>query len=60
MFDPAVMFALLQKRRDLRVLPGNLTRLKMTVNSENAVTRLQNVRTIVNALLESLPPEKRP
>ena len=54
------MFALLQKRRDLRVLPGNLTRLKMTVNSENAVTRLQNVRTIVNALLESLPPEKRP
>lgn len=60
MFDPAVMFALLQKRRDLRVLPGSLTRLKMTVNSENAVTRLQNVRTIVNALLESLPPEKRP
>ena len=60
LFDPAVMFALLQKRRDLRVLPGSLTRLKMTVNSENAVTRLQNVRTIVNALLESLPPEKRP
>jgi hypothetical protein len=60
MFDPAVMFALLQKRRDLRVLPGTFTRLKMTVNSENAVTRLQNVRTIVNALLESLPPEKRP
>ena len=60
MFDPAVMFALLQKRRDLRVLPGTFTRLKMTVNSENAVTRLQNVRTIVNALLDSLPPEKRP
>ena len=54
------MFARLQKRRDLRVLPGTFTRLKMTVNSENAVTRLQNVRTIVNALLESLPPEKRP
>ena len=60
MFDPAVMFALLQKRRDLRVLPGTFTRLKMTINSENAVTRLQNVRTIVNALLDSLPPEKRP
>lgn len=60
MFDPAVMFSLLQKRRDLRVLPGDNTRLKMTVNSPDALTRLQNVRTIVNALLESLPPEKRP
>lgn len=59
-FDPAVMFTLLQKRRDLRVLPGESTRLKMTINSPDAVTRLQNVRTIVNALLDGLPPEKRP
>ena len=59
-FDPAVMFALLQKRRDLRVLPGTFTRLRMTAKSNDAASRLQNVRTVVNALVESLPPELKP
>lgn len=60
MFDPAVMIELLQKRRDLRIMPGSNTRLKMTVNSPDALTRLQNVRCIVNALLDSISPDKRP
>ena len=59
-FDPAVMFTLLQKRRDLRVLPGETARLKMTGDFTVAEKRLQSVRTIVNALLDSLPRDKRP
>ena len=59
-FDPAVMFTLLQKRRDLRVLPGETARLKMTGDFAVAEKRLQSVRTIVNALLDSLPRDKRP
>ncbi len=58
-FDPAVMFTLLQKRRDLRVLPGETARLKMTGDFTVAEKRLQSVRTIVNALLDSLPRDKR-
>ena len=54
------MFALLQQRRDLRVLPGTFTRLRMTAKSNDAASRLQNVRTVVNALVESLPPELKP
>ena len=51
---------LLQKRRDLRVLPGETARLKMTGDFAVAEKRLQSVRTIVNALLDSLPRDKRP
>lgn len=59
-FDPASLFALLQKRRDLRLMPGNLTRLRMTIESPDVETRLRNVRTIINTLLEAVPGSAKP
>ena len=59
-FDPAALFAMLQRRRDLRLMPGSLTRLRMSIESPDAETRLRNVRTIVNTLLEAVPGSAKP
>ncbi len=59
-FDPSVVIGLLQTRRDLRILPGASPRLRLAAHSETAEARLQNVRSIIKVLLESLPADKRP
>ena len=59
-FDAKVMIDLMQKRRVLKVLPGDAPRLKMTIDSPDASTRIAHVRTVVNALLAGVADGRRP